>query len=986
MAESGLLNKVRSFFVVSGKTKSQQTYRVGLLAGLLTAFLAFLLLAAGVFRGYDLDLHALIMQIGHRNPTTYGQMLIVKKDQATSELIDKNPDRAEFASLFSLLGASQIVETPPVAHPPAFQLLRLELGFYKDIKELPIKTSFNDWSGFVDSSAPDKSGAVSLLDQSGLHSMSRQVRDYFKENPEKSGFTSFIKINEQIWPPMGQNALKALAGGKDYLLLPTTCLNWSDPRLAEIIRTLGDVATIDWSQLEKTAAAFSSHLKLLERWGRLFACLARSNISFELDVCPRSDTFLRINMRLEVAPPPPEYIVDPAAIIGFDFVLQGEKIEMPEADQALETAIASSASRIVLAGHTKIEQDFSAKHQEIRAGDIATSLDAKTEWVTRQIMPHPRFVKGNAEVAFIDISMGSKSYVTEVPLFVISESDKKLLPAFSLKIAMHALDKKFPDRPVSYTAAMYQEFARIYNDVVARKFLGPLVINDLAIPVNSFGRMLIDYVGSAGRGTLGNQNVAIPSVSLYECLSGDTLKQFLTKMPQKTALQPEKAHNRVLSPVKALNKGHKIVLVGPFEVSDFDFFPTPLDFDTPFRVFKDPLMGIEIHANAIINILEQRYIKHPHGWHTMVALLLSCLLLGFLLDIFSPGVGALLTLAFMGGAFWQSYESYHTARQMFNIAALLFSYPLIWTLATLTNYIRQRVQAKATKDMFSRFVAADVVQYMLDNPELVRPGGEKVELTIFFSDVAGFTSISEALTPEELVVLLNEYLGAMTDLLFEYGGTLDKFIGDAVMAFWNFPRKQEDHAVRACLCAIAMQRKINELQIGWAERGLPRVSARAGVNTANVVVGYMGSQKAQMNFTCMGDGVNLASRLEGANKEYGTALMVSDATFQKVKHVVTGRFLDFLAVKGKKEPVKVFELVSEIGKEPPEWSELAALYDAAIQLHLDRQWDEAIATFEKILARWPKDGPSATYIARCQEYKLNPPPEKWDGRYILTHK
>jgi adenylate cyclase len=317
---------------------------------------------------------------------------------------------------------------------------------------------------------------------------------------------------------------------------------------------------------------------------------------------------------------------------------------------------------------------------------------------------------------------------------------------------------------------------------------------------------------------------------------------------------------------------------------------------------------------------------------------------------------------------------------------MLLSYPAIWGLSTLTNYIRQRTRAKDTKDMFSRFVAADVVQYMLENPELVKPGGQKVELTIFFSDVAGFTSISEALTPEELVVLLNEYLGAMTDLLFEYGGTLDKFIGDAVMAFWNYPKNQSDHALRACRCALAMQRKITELQKDWAKRGLPKVSARAGLNSADVVIGYMGSMKAQMNFTCMGDGVNLASRLEGANKEYGTAMMVSDATYQQVKHAITGRFLDFLAVKGKKEPVKVYELVSEKGQEPFEFDELHKMYDHAIDLHLERKWNEAIETFEKILTRWPNDGPSKTYLKRCQEYIHNPPPEGWDGRYILTHK
>ncbi|MBI3037757.1 adenylate/guanylate cyclase domain-containing protein, partial [bacterium] len=238
----------------------------------------------------------------------------------------------------------------------------------------------------------------------------------------------------------------------------------------------------------------------------------------------------------------------------------------------------------------------------------------------------------------------------------------------------------------------------------------------------------------------------------------------------------------------------------------------------------------------------------------------------------------------------------------------------------------------------------------------------------------------------ELVILLNEYLGTMTDILFKYGGTLDKFIGDAVMAFWNFPKEQNDHAVRACLCAIEMQATIRELQRGWAKRGLPKVAARAGINSAGVVVGYMGSIKAQMNFTCMGDGVNLASRLEGANKEYGTYLMVSDATYQKAKDRVSVRFLDFLAVKGKKEPVKVHELVCEKGKEEHDWDERVNIYNEGIALHLERKWDEAIASFEAVIARWPDDGPSKTYITRCQEYQDNPPPEGWDGRYILTHK
>ena len=428
-------------------------------------------------------------------------------------------------------------------------------------------------------------------------------------------------------------------------------------------------------------------------------------------------------------------------------------------------------------------------------------------------------------------------------------------------------------------------------------------------------------------------------------------------------------------------------MVGPFESSDFDFYPTPLSLKSPFTVQAEPLMGIEIHANVVANILERRMkLKHPSYFKTILFLFILCLALGYLLDVFTPLFGAIVTGGFVAVVSWYAFFSYHSLREVFDFSAFLFAFPATWIMATLTNYFRQRARAKNTKDMFSRFVAADVVQYMLENPELVKPGGQKVELTIFFSDVAGFTSISEALTPEELVVLLNEYLGAMTDLLFKYGGTLDKFIGDAVMAFWNYPKKQEDHALKACLCAIEMQKKITELQKGWAKRGLPEVSARAGLNSADVVVGYMGSMKAQMNFTCMGDGVNLASRLEGANKEYGTDLMISDATYQQVKDKVTTRFLDFLAVKGKKEPVKVHHLVCEKGDEPPGWDDLAELYDKGIQLHLDRKWDEAIATFEELLEKWPEDGPSKTYIKRCNEYKVHPPPENWDGRYILTHK
>jgi adenylate cyclase len=206
------------------------------------------------------------------------------------------------------------------------------------------------------------------------------------------------------------------------------------------------------------------------------------------------------------------------------------------------------------------------------------------------------------------------------------------------------------------------------------------------------------------------------------------------------------------------------------------------------------------------------------------------------------------------------------------------------------------------------------------------------------------------------------------------------------MAFWNFPRPQKNHAVLACFCALGMQERLLELQKDWAKRGFPRVSARIGLNTAEVIVGYMGAEDAQMNFTCMGDGVNLASRLEGANKQYGTLIMLGESTYLQAKEEITARFLDFLTVKGKSEPVKVYELISRRGEEPPDWSDHIGLYEAGIREYLARNWDGAEERFTAILQRWPNDGAAKTYVDRCGTFRQQPPSPDWDGVYHLTHK
>lgn len=303
------------------------------------------------------------------------------------------------------------------------------------------------------------------------------------------------------------------------------------------------------------------------------------------------------------------------------------------------------------------------------------------------------------------------------------------------------------------------------------------------------------------------------------------------------------------------------------------------------------------------------------------------------------------------------------------------------------QYFTESKQKKVIKGIFSFYVNKEVVDKMLENPDAVRLGGEKTELSVMFSDLSGFTTISEMLSPEDLVKLLNEYLGAMTDIIMAEGGTVDKYIGDAIMAFWGAPIKQEDHALRACRAIMKQQEKLRQLQGGWIERGLPKLVARFGLNTGYMVVGNMGSS-TRFNYTVMGDSVNLAARLEPANKEFDTYVMISEFTQAKVKNEFLTRQLDLLQVKGKTKPVTVFELMADRATSPnlKHLEAVANLYTEGLNYYYEQQWDKAIAKFQETLAIDANDGPSKTYIHRCEDFKANPPEAGWTGVYVMKHK
>jgi adenylate cyclase len=256
-------------------------------------------------------------------------------------------------------------------------------------------------------------------------------------------------------------------------------------------------------------------------------------------------------------------------------------------------------------------------------------------------------------------------------------------------------------------------------------------------------------------------------------------------------------------------------------------------------------------------------------------------------------------------------------------------------------------------------------------------------MTVLFSDIRGFTSFSETLDPERLVHFLNRYLTRMSDIIFKHEGTVDKYMGDAIMAFWGAPKAQPDHARLACLTAIEMAEELEQLNRELAAEGFPVLEIGIGLNTGPMSVGNMGSER-RFDYTVMGDAVNLGARLEGLNKEYFTAIIASESTLEAAGNVGRTRFLDLVAVKGKREPTRILELIPPAKAAAGE-AALAA-YERAMEHYRNREYLEALPLFAEARRLDPSDGPTAVYLERCRELAESPPAPDWDGVYVMTRK
>jgi adenylate cyclase len=272
------------------------------------------------------------------------------------------------------------------------------------------------------------------------------------------------------------------------------------------------------------------------------------------------------------------------------------------------------------------------------------------------------------------------------------------------------------------------------------------------------------------------------------------------------------------------------------------------------------------------------------------------------------------------------------------------------------------------------------------NPEAIKLGGENKEITILFSDIAGFTTISEKMPPEDLVGLLNRYLSAMTTIIKRtHRGNVNKYLGDGIMAIFGAPLNDPTHASRACFAALDCQAELAVLRDAWMKEGLPEIHARIGINSGSCIVGNMGSEE-RMEYTVTGDCVNLASRLEGANKFYDTLVLLGQRTVELAKNDVEVREVDLLRVKGKKEPVVVYELVGRRGDVSDQKRAVIGIYQDGLVAYKQRQFSLAHTRFAEALARDPADGPSRVYLERSLAYQKEPPSVDWDGVYELKSK
>ncbi len=409
------------------------------------------------------------------------------------------------------------------------------------------------------------------------------------------------------------------------------------------------------------------------------------------------------------------------------------------------------------------------------------------------------------------------------------------------------------------------------------------------------------------------------------------------------------------------------------------------DLKTPMSSFHP---GVEIQATIIDNLVEGRVLERPSWFDLVDLLILVAMAAAGSLFLGRLGVVAELLLTVVAGAgyvgvnFWAFQQLGLPLTTLYPVLALVLAYLTL----TLSRYLQERDQRQQIEGAFGRYVAPRVIEQMMSNPDQLKLGGEERLITVLFSDLSGFTAVSEKLTPSQMVELMCEYFEEMTARIYEQDGLLKEYVGDEIMAMFGAPLVQPDHAARACKAALAMHARLEQLADHWVSLGRPRLGARWGVNSGVVLVGNLGSSY-RYSYGALGDNVNLGSRLEGLNGQYGTRILIGENTRELVGNDFLVREVDTVAVKGKAKGIRVFELLGTVDRELlPERIEANGLYAEGLAAYRAGDFTKALERFDRVLALSPADGPAKVMKSRAEGYLEAPPGDDWNGVFVATKK
>jgi adenylate cyclase len=466
--------------------------------------------------------------------------------------------------------------------------------------------------------------------------------------------------------------------------------------------------------------------------------------------------------------------------------------------------------------------------------------------------------------------------------YVVKKYKDNFLPSITLSLALDYFNKKLSDIEVVLGEYILIPDPRKFNletqkwePYVMERVDGKSVdINEIKIPINERGQMLINFMGiGSSSSPQGHQTFPVRSFSGYAARVAG---------PDPQAWPRTKA------------VGNKILMVGPFSKGIAEDEKT-----TPYGL----MYGVEIHANALNTIIMNNFLHYLPRWANILILLAITMFTAFMVSRLSTIWSLIISMIMMVVFFFSVSLIFDIYNTIITLSAPMLGILLAFLSVIVYRIMTEEKDKARIRDMFGKYVSPRVVDQILENPPEL--GGVDKNITVFFSDIRGFTTFSEAMTPQELVNHLNQYLTAMTDIILDYQGTLDKYVGDEIMCFWGAPLPQEEHAILACQCALQQMETLNKMNENWPPE--KQINIGIGINSGIMTVGNMGSM-GRMNYTLMGDNVNLGARLEGTNKQYLTNIIISEFTYGLVKERIIARELDNIRVKGKNKPVLIYEL------------------------------------------------------------------------------